>query len=395
MGDRRPTLGRIEDRPPPFRPENGRPLRPASSGGGGDDDDEVVVVNSNQQPPSQIRRESVANRPEGESSNRQWPRPSVVSGLQNAAASYGKPSEPYGSRQQPTTIAEGQEQRYQPPAATPYGRQPAAVVLQDGQKARGEPQQPLIRRNSVLQDGLLQPKAAGRIDLPPATEYGRRPPPPSSELQEDKRPPEYGGGGGRRPLLPDQEEAKRTEYGSGGRKMPDQEDVRRQPDYKANRSEVAADYGGKPVTSRDEPRRTSRDYEQQQPRNYEQRKVSLEKPQEPLSPRVEHGNRASELRKSHFEATHLKPVKEQQQYGGRTTAAGGGGRDPRAVETDAMTANSKDYYTSRHAKPSENEPIAIDRNRSSVDDGRNRDELYSKNPRPDTLKIVKGILYCQ
>lgn len=389
-------LTRIEDRSTPFRPENGRPARPAGNGGGGvsgvggggDDDDEVVVVNSNQQPPPLNRRDSVvyAARPAAEGDpNRQWQRP--VAGPQGTAP-YGKPPEQLYSRQT-TTIQEGQEQRYAPPS-TAYNRQPEdeprRPMANGGQNARDA--QPLTRRDSVLQDGFKT--AAGKND---ADEYGRRPV-PSSDLQEEnnRRPSDYGAGGRRLVTSEPEENKQPLEYGGGGRRPVDQEEnkrafeyrklavepedtVSRVPDFKNNRPEVNADYGNfrvKPTESR-------ADFRDQE------RKGSAEKPQEHI--KMEHGNRASELRKSYFEATYLKAAKEQPYSSKVVDNKGLGGRGPRNVD-DAMT-KFKDYTTV--ARSNDNDSINKDRNRLIVDDGRN-DDQYSKNSRPDTLNLLQGTL---
>lgn len=417
-------MARIEDRPPPFRPENGKLQgRPVGNSAGAGDDDEEVVVNSSvnlQQPPPPPppplnRRDSTvyavgAGRggvTEGAGdSNRQWQRPAAVPGLgQGPPASYGKPQsqeQPFGRQ----SIPEGQEQQRYPPTTGNYNnnnnnsnnsrqlqddenRRPAAVVVPNSQKpVRDVP--PLTRRDSVL-DAV--PKAADpglrRADVP--ANYGRRP--PASDLQEDggRRPSDSGNR--RPPQQPDAQETVRRPAepedaggGDGGRRL---------SDHRNSRPE-ATDYG-KPVASRadanKEDRLFSKDYaQQQQPRI--DRRVSPEKDSGPRAPTVEQGgNRASELRKLHFEATHqLKPVREQ--FSPKRTTGGDHKMDGKATLSreqapgaeDAAVVKPKDYAAAVARSTGENDP---NKTLTTSDEIRYRDEPY-KYTRPDTLKIIKG-----
>lgn len=388
----------VEDNRQPYRPENGRPVaRPVQGGGvGAADDDEEVVVNSsvNQQPPPSLnRRDSTLHaagggRPtEGTDPNRQWQR---LAAAAQGAGMYGKPQQdqPYGGRQQQSlVIPEGQEQQR-------YNRQ----LQQDEDNRRPPPNgqkprdaTPMIRRDSVMMDAMSKVADVGsrvRNEGPPPAEYGRRPPP--MDVQDDKRAPVESGATGR-PVRQDS-----------------QDEIRRQAEYKKT-VDVVNDFGsgggaGKSVASprpdaNKEDRSITRDYDQQQL----QPRYESKGDKELLVPKaVEHGNRASELRKSHFEATHMKPAKDAQQY---SRVDGTGGSDnktegktfgkeppPKAEETGSK---ARDYVASRPA--GEHEPN--DRNKTmtttvvAADTVRSRDEplmSQSKYSRPDTLKIIKG-----
>lgn len=352
------------------------------AGSGGDDDEEVVVNSSvNQQPPPPLnRRDSTLHAggrpPEGAEPNRQWQR--LAAAAAQGAGMYGKPpqqDQPYGRQQPP--LPEGQEQQRYNRQQDEDARRPPPP---NSQKPRDVP--PMIRRDSVM-DAI--PKAMdvgprGRNDVP--AEYGRRPPP--MDMQEDRRAA--------------------TELVTTRRPIPQdsQDEIRRQVEYK--KAEIVNELGGtvgKSVASRPdvnkEDRSTTRDYEQQQ----QQQQSRYERKGEILPPKsVEHGNRASELRKSHFEATHMKPVKESQQYsradgGDNKTDGKTFGRElpPRAEETGGKT---RDYAAVAASKPAgEYEPN--DRNKmmatAATDNDRNRDEqlvTQTKNLRPDTLKIIQG-----
>lgn len=441
MLERRPTLSRIEDRS--YKPENGRPARGVLSGsvGGGGDDDEEVVVNSSvtnqqqSQPPPLNRRDSTVYagvRPVADIADpsRQWQRPVAAQGpagvgAQGPAAAYaGKPQEQTQYGRQPTVILEGQKQRYPPQPAVGYNRPPQQddenkrPAVPTGQKARDA--QPLTRRDSVLDATYRTTEAGARRSDAPA-EYGsRRPPPP--DLQEDgaRRPPEtVVGGGMRRPPPPSNPQ----DNGGVGKRLPpaeyykrtEPEDVagsgeRRSSELWNNKStpEVAP---GKPVSIEDkQPARADYSEQQQQQHTRYERKVSLER--ELLSSKTGGGgggperadNRAPEpIKKANFDSeqakTAVKEQQQQQQSYPKTLAAPDGNersvdRQPRA--TDNVAPNPKDYAAAvTRSSTDENQPTK--RTVQETVDKSNRDEpslgSYNKNLRPDTLKIIKGIIF--
>jgi len=444
MQDRRGPTSRVGEDRPQFRSENGRQARPV----GGDDDEEVVVNSSinQQQQPVLNRRDStvfVGGRAgDGAADpNKQWQPRAVAPG----AVPYGKPQqqEQQYSRQS-LVIPEGQEQtRFPAQAAGGYNsnrpappqeddgglngsRQPAQVQNgmqkirdvqpQQQQQQQQQPQQQkqqqqqqqqhfLTRRDSVLDANT----AKAGVDMMSrrndgVAEYGRRPAPDLLQDEGGSRWQPELTGGARRPA-PGQDS---VQLEDGRRpaaefKKTEQEDVsgRRLTDFKNIRSEVgpAAEYGAASrqvaaVTRPDDRPSAVRDYEQ--PR-YE-RKASPEKDQ-PAAQRpvaVEHGNRASELRKLHFEATHLKTVKEQPRTthdDGRVGSARG--REPLADEARA----ARDYAAAAVKSTGDGDPLN-ERYRATFTAAENRvaggdDEVVpqlSKNSRPDTLKIIKGII---
>lgn len=434
MQERRGPTSRVgEDRPlPQFRSENGRQARSVL---GATDDDEEVVVNSSmnqQQQPVLNRRDSTVfggSRP-GDDPNKQWQPRAVAPG----AVPYGKPQQQEQYGRQSLVIPEGQEQtRFPAQAAGGYNSRPAAQQEDDGdlngsrqpvqvqngmQKIRDvQPQQQqqqkqqqqqqqqhlLTRRDSVLDANT----AKAGVDMMSrrndgVAEYGRRPAP--DLLQDEggsRRQPELTGGA-RRPAPGQdsvQEDGKRP---AAEFKKTEQEDVsgRRLTDFKNIRSEAgpAAEYGAASrqvaAVNRPEDRPSVRDYEQ--PR-YE-RKASLEKDQpaaqKPVA--VEHGNRASELRKLHFENTHLKTVKEQPHATHDDDRVGSArGREPPVDETRA----ARDYAAAAVRSTGDGDPLN-ERYRSTLTAAEKRvtggdDEVVpqlSKNSRPDTLKIIKGII---
>lgn len=233
-------------------------------------------------------------------------------------------------------------------------------------------------------------------------EYGRRPAP---DLQDDSGSswqPDLVGGGRRPPPMQDsvQEDGKRP---AAEHKKTEQEDVsgRRTTELKNSRPEAGAaataDYAaaGRQVMNA-AARPDDRPYDRQPVRDYE-RKASLEKDQPvPRAAAVEHGNRASELRKLHFEATHLKPVREQQYVANDDSnkVASARGRVPPMDESRARD------YAAAVARPTGDGNPPNERYRSTFNAaadgaGSRNDEVMpqmSKNSRPDTLKIIKGII---
>ncbi|XP_022160259.1 microtubule-associated protein tau isoform X2 [Myzus persicae] len=442
MQDRRGPTSRVtEDRPlPQFRSENGRQARPV---GGGADDDEEVVVNSStnqqmQQQPALNRRDSTvfAGGRVGDGTtdpNKQWQQRAGAPGT----VPYGKPQpqeQQYG--RQSLVIPEGQEQtRFPTQAAGGYNsnrpvapqeddgglngsRQPAQVQngmqkrdMQPQQQQQQQQQQPqqqkqqqqqqqqqqnlLTRRDSVLDSNT----AKAGMDMMSRrndgmAEYGRKPAPDLQDEGTGGRRQSELIGGVRRPLPAQdsiQEDGRRP---AAEFKKTEQEDVsgRRLTDFKNNRSEAgpAAEYGAasRQVTHPDD-RPSVRDYEQSR----HERKASLEKDQPVQRPTsVEHGNRASELRKLHFEATHLKAVKEQPRAAnddGRVASARG--REPPVDETRA-----RDYAAAAVRSTGDGDP-PNERYRATFAPAADRvaggdDEVVqqlSKNSRPDTLKIIK------
>lgn len=441
MQDRRGPTSRItEDRPmPQFRSDNGRQARPV---GGGADDDEEVVVNSSinqqiqqqQQQPTLNRRDSMtfASGRAGDGPadpNKQWQPRAVGPGV----VPYGKPQpqeQQYG--RQSLVIPEGQEQtRFPGQAAGGYNKnRPAAsreddgglngtrppAQVQNGMQNTMQPQQQqqqqqqqqkqqqqnlLTRRDSVLDAST----AKAGMDMMSRrndgmAEYGRRPAPDLQDEGGNRRQSELVGGARRPPTVQEsmQDDSRRQ---AAEFKKTEPEDVsgRRLTDFKNIRPEVgaAAEYGAASrqvnATTRPDDRPSMRDYEQ--PR-YE-RKPSLEKDQPVQRPAaVEHGNRASELRKMHFEATHLKPVKEQPNAAnndGRVASARG--REPPTNDT-----RPRDYAAAAAMKSTGDGDPPNEWYRATVTGAADHvaggdDEVVpqpSKNSRPDTLKIIKGTL---
>lgn len=440
MQDRRGPTSRVGDDRTQFRSENGRQARPV----GGDDDEEVVVnssINQQQQPVLNRRDSTVfAGGRVGDGTadpNKQWQPRAVAPG----AVPYGKPQQQeqqYG--RQSLVIPEGQEQtRFPTQAAGGYNStRPAAPQEDDGvlngsrqpaqvqngmqkirdlqpQQQQQQPQQQkqqqqqqqqhlLTRRDSVLDANTAKAGVdmmSRKNDL--VAEYGRR---PAQDLLQDeggnRRQPELTGGARR--LAPGQESVQEDGKRPAAEfKKTEQEDVsgRRLTDFKNIRSEVGptAEYGAASrqvaaATRPDDRPSAVRDYEQ--PR-YE-RKTSPEKDQ-PAAQRpvaVEHGNRASELRKLHFEATHLKTAKEQTRVAHDDGKVGSArGREPPVDETRA----ARDYAAAAVKSTSDGDPLN-ERYRATFISAEDRvavgdDEVVpqlSKNSRPDTLKIIKGII---
>jgi len=232
------------------------------------------------------------------------------------------------------------------------------------------------------------------------TEYGRRPAPDLQDEGGNRRQSELVGGARRPPPVQEsmQDDSRRP---AAEFKKTEQEDMsgRRLTDFKNIRPEVsaAAEYGAASrqanATTRPDDRPSMRDYEQ--PR-YE-RKPSLEKDQPVQRPTaVEHGNRASELRKMHFEATHLKPVKEQPNATNNDDRVSSArGREPQTNDT-----RPRDYAAAAAMKSTGDGDPTNERNRATVTGAADSvagedDEVVpqpSKNSRPDTLKIIKGTL---
>ncbi|XP_015370498.1 PREDICTED: uncharacterized protein LOC107166375 isoform X2 [Diuraphis noxia] len=426
MQERRGPTSRVtEDRPmPQFRSDNGRQARPV---GGGADDDEEVVVNSSinqqmqqQQQPTLNRRDSTtfASGRAGDGPvdpNKQWQPRAVAPGM----VPYGKPQQQeqqYG--RQSLVIPEGQEQTRFPAQATGAynnsrptasqeddvgSRQP--VQMQNGMQKILQPQQQqpqrqqqqnlLTRRDSVL-DASTAKAGTDMISRrnDGMAEYGRR---PTLDLQDEggnRWQSELVGGARRPPPVQDsiQDDSRRP---AAEFKKTEQEDVsgRRLTDFKTIRPEIGAatEYGAASrqvnATTRPDDRPPMRDYEQ--PR-YE-RKALLEKDQPVQRPAaVEHGNRASELRKLHFEATHLKPVREQ------PNAANNDGRvaSERGREPPTNGTGPRDYAA---MKSTGDDDPPNERYRATVTAAADRvaggdDKVVpqpSKNSRPDTLKIIK------
>lgn len=410
----RPAVSRVEDRPP-FRPENGRPVRPVSGGGGGTDDEGVVVNSSvNQQPPLNRRDSTMyaaGNRAGAADSaavidptNRQWQRP--------AAPPYGKPPEQQYGRQT-AAIPEGQEQPRYPQPTGNYnrpvvvgqpqqqdddnGKKPAAMLQPPSSGPKTRDVQPLTRRDSVLDSTSFKMAEATlrKNDVPAAaTEYGRRPQPGSlvDGLENGgRRPSDQMAGGSRRPPAPvDSQDdiggRRTTEY-----KKTEQEDAvaRRAPDYnnRNNRPE-SADYGvaGRPAMSRPEvgreDRTSTRDYQQQQRKSSSDNEPKLT---------VEHGNRASELRKAHFEATHMKQAKQQPYW----KADGNNSRMDEnktfARGEPQRSAESKSYASAVGSSGEYNPNNKTITSSADNFDNFGDDPLsFHKNSRPDTLEIIKG-----
>ncbi|XP_025418654.1 microtubule-associated protein tau isoform X2 [Sipha flava] len=384
--DRRSLQTRVEEKQP-FRPENGRPARPVV--GSGIDDDEEVVVNSsvNQQPPPPPlnRRDSTLHAggrpPEGVEPNRQWQRLAAAATAQGAGK-YGKPQQDqqYGRQQPSLVMPEGQEQQRYNRQQFQQDEDIRRPSLSNSQKPRDVPS--IIRRDSVM-DGISKVadvSLRGRNDAP--VEYGRRPPP--VDMQDDRK------------AAVEQEAARRLVP------QDSQDEIRRQVEYR--KAEVVNEFGsggsnGKLVAPRPDMNkedRSTKEYEEQQQSRYE-RKVEKEF----AGPKaVEHGNRASELRKSHFEATHMKPVKEPQKY---SMVDGGGDNIDKTfgkelpTKVEEMGNKTRDYAAIAASRPA-GEHDTNDRNKTKTktiaDNVRNRDEpivSQSKNLRPDTLKIIKDI----
>ncbi|XP_026805832.1 microtubule-associated protein tau isoform X3 [Rhopalosiphum maidis] len=430
MQERRGPASRVpEERSlPQFRSDNGRQVRPVE---GSADDDEEVIVNStiNQQlqqqqqlQPALSRRDSTVfaggRAADGTSDpNKQWQPKQAAQGV----IPYGKPQpqeQQYG--RQSLVMPEGQEQiRF--PAQTAAGgynssrlavtqedegnRQPVQAqngiqkvrdVQQQQQQQKQQQQHSLMRRDSVLDANTAK---VNSIDMMSRrndgmAEYGRRPAPDLQDDSGSRWQPELIGGGRRPPPMQDsvQEDGKRSlaEY-----KKTEQEDTsgKRLTDFKNSRPEAgaAADYGAaagrqmNAATRLDDRPHDKQSYEQ--PRN--ERKASLEKDQPaPRAAAVEHGNRASELRKMHFEATHLKPVREQQHVANddsKVTAVRG------RVVPPVDETKARDYTAAAVRSTDDGNP-SNERYRAANIAGSGNDEAVpqmSKNSRPDTLKIIK------
>ncbi|XP_025194128.1 microtubule-associated protein tau isoform X2 [Melanaphis sacchari] len=429
MQERRGPAPRVsEERPlPQFRSENGRQVRTVE---GGADDDEEVVVNStiNQQLQQQqqsmlSRRDSVvlAGSRTGDGiadPNKQWQPKAAAPG----AVPYGKPQpqeQQYG--RQSLMIPEGQEQTRFPAQATggynsnrlammqgdDSSRQPAQAqngmqksrdVQPQQQQQKQQQQNLLTRRDSVFDANTAKVNTemmSRRNDG--MAEYGRRPGPDLRDDSGNRWQPELVGGGRRPPPMQDsvQEDGKRpaAEY---------KEDMsgRRLTDFKNSRPEAGAtvDFGAAARQVNAVARPDDKPYDRQSVRDYEQpryeRKASLEKDQPvPKAAAVEHGNRASELRKLHFDSTYLKPVREQQQYVANddSKVAAARGRVSQVEETRARDyAVAAVKSTGDGNPPNERYKATFTEAADGAKSG--NDEVVpqmSKNSRPDTLKIIK------
>ncbi|XP_050421748.1 microtubule-associated protein 2 isoform X2 [Adelges cooleyi] len=347
--ERRPTLSRIEDRPtyrpPPPPPENVRQKPGVVGGGGGDDDDEAVVTSqqSSVPPPPLNRRDStmvLPGKPEAgdQPPARQWPRPVQGPSYPNnplPPEQYGRPSIPevqerYNERPEPqkfqTVNYNRQDDERRPniqqngPKPREYGRrdsvleQPRIDAMRrndsmDSEKSPGTRQDTVKRpdyRKPLEQEELRRAEPVRR----PEPEEVKRPDfrRPSVQELEVKRPPEY--------RRPEPEEFKRADYRRPSEKeleakrldyrRPEPEDIKRVDLRRPSEQEVdtiRTEYR-RPEPSLD---RLSRNVDQ---RSYApERRFSIDKPlaESSYMPK-DQLNR--DLRKSNFEATYLKTVRE-------------------------------------------------------------------------------------
>ncbi|XP_050539836.1 microtubule-associated protein 2 isoform X2 [Daktulosphaira vitifoliae] len=414
--DRRPTLSRIDDKPPHRLPENDKQKVV-------DDDNDHVITTSNPPGPVPIlnRRDSSAKllvQAEVDQSTRQWQKP-----VQEPP--FFKPPQEQSNRQAIIDVQERYNERPEPQnfQSVNYNRQDDhRPNLQNG------PQRDYRRRDSVLEqprvdimrrnDSVESDKfTESKTDIVKRTDYYRKPSEPEELRRSDYRRPEVEENkrsGYRRPSVQDLD-IKRSEY-----RRPDLDDSKlsdyRRPSEQDLDNKRTDFRRPEPILSRvdsigSSPQdRLSRNLDL---KSYApERKFSLERPIESYNP-----NRdviSKDLRKSNFEATYLKTVKEidklddkyassisrpllttersdeRNKFDDRKSTIDSRGIGEQRLDErkqynrviESGRINDQNYMKYK-------EPTSDSQSKNQVKDKDKLEDHMSKNLRPDTLKIIK------